>query len=260
MKPGVTGIRTFWIMDGVALRLEQLKREARREWKRRLRQAAARSPAEWRALSGAVAAGLLKVALIIALPFAVLVRGAVFIYQHGETSVWLALLVAAFLSTAVVTLYAVSLARRFTQRGGKGGRALIIPVAKWVALPLVLFYCSYSLLYLASVNAKSEPVRAYYRSVHPLLRLSLSTLILVDRDMLITDTGRQPEDYTRMGLPTKTRTRHYRQADGWIHAVDLRTSGRGVIKNRGMQLYFWLMGFDTRRHVGTADHLHVELN
>jgi hypothetical protein len=128
-----------------------------------------------------------------------------------------------------------------------------------VALPLVVFYCSYSLLYVASVNAKSAPVRAYYRALHPLLRISLSTLILVDRDMLITDTGRAPEDYTRMGLPTNTRTRHYRQADGWIHAVDLRTSGRGAIKNRGVQFYFWLMGFDTRRHVGTADHLHVEL-
>jgi len=26
-----------------------------------------------------------------------------------------------------------------------------------------------------------------------------------------------------------------------------------------MQLYFHLMGFRTLRHVGTADHLHVEL-
>ena len=136
----------------------------------------------------------------------------------------------------------------------------MLPVAKWVALPLVVFYCGDSLLYLASVNAKSEPVRAYYRSVHPLLRLALSTAILADRDILITDTGRLPEDYSRMGLPVNNRTRHYMQADGWIHAVDLRTTGRGVIKNRSLQLYFWLMGFETRRHVGTADHLHVELN
>src|SRR5439155_146962 len=102
--------------------------------------------------------------------------------------------------------------------------------------------------------------RAYSRSVHPLLRLALSTAILVDRDILITDTGRLPDDYARMGLLTNTRSRHYKQADGWIHAVDLRTTGRGVIKNRGVQFYFWLMGFDARRHVGTADHLHVELN
>ena len=251
-------------MDGIAVKLERLKREAAREWKRKwrqkLRQAAPATSAELRALAGAVAAGLLRIFLIIALPFAVLVRGSVFIYQHGQTSVWPAVLTAAFLSGGVVTAYAVWLARKFTSRGGRGGRALIMPLAKWVALPLVVFYCGYSLVYLASVNAKSEPVRAYYRSVHPLLRLALSTLILVDRDMLITDSGRLPEDYGRMGLPTNSRTRHYKQADGWIHAVDLRTTGRGVIKNRGVQFYFWLMGFETRRHVGTADHLHVELN
>ena len=251
-------------MDGIAVKLERLKREAAREWKRKwrqkLRQAAPATSAEWRALAGAVAAGLVRIFLIIALPFAVLVRGSVFIYQHGQTSVWLAVLTAAFLTGGVVTAYAVWLARKFTSRGGRGGRALIMPLAKWVALPLVVFYCGYSLVYLASVNAKSEPVRAYYRSVHPLLRLALSTLILVDRDMLITDSGRLPEDYGRMGLPTNSRTRHYKQADGWIYAVDLRTTERGVIKNRGVQFYFWLMGFETRRHVGTADHLHVELN
>lgn len=251
-------------MDAIAVKLERLKREARKEWKRKwrqkLRQAAPANAAEWRALALATLGGLAKIALIIALPFGVLVRGSVFIYEHGEAPVWVALLTAAFLTGGVITAYAVWLARKFTRAGGRHGRALIMPVAKWVALPLVVFYCSYSLLYLASVNAKSPPVRAYYRSVHPLLRLALSTLILVDRDMLITDTGRQPEDYTKMGMPTNTRTRHYKQPDGWIHAVDLRTSGRGWIKNRGVQFYFWLMGFDTRRHVGTADHLHVELN
>jgi hypothetical protein len=247
-------------MDGIAVKLERLKREARKEWKRKWRATTKATPAEWRALAGDVGLAILKVALIIVLPFAVLVRGSVFIYENGDTPVWVAVLTAAFLTGGVITAYAVWLARKFTKRGARGGRALIMPVAKWVALPLVLFYCSYSLLYLASVNAKDPPVRAYYHSVHPLLRLALSTLILVDRDMLITDTGRQPVDYTKMGLPENSRTRHYKQPDGWIHAVDLRTSGRGVIKNRGAQLYFWLMGFDTRRHVGTADHLHVELN
>jgi hypothetical protein len=251
-------------MDGIAVKLERLKREARREWKRKwrqkLRQAAPSTPAEWRALAGKVLRGLLKIALIIALPFAVLVRGSVFIYEHGTRSVLLAVLTAGLLTGGVITAYAVWIARRLMRRGVRGSRALVMPVAKWVALPLVLFYCGYSLLYLASVNAKSEPVRAYYRSVHPLLRLALSTAILVDRDILLTDTGRLPDDYTRMGLSTNTRSRHYKQADGWIHAVDLRTTGRGIIKNRGVQFYFWLMGFDTRRHVGTADHLHVELN
>jgi len=251
-------------MDGLAVKLERLKREAQKEWKRKwrkkVRQAAPASAAEWRALAAEAVRALFRIALIIALPFAVLVRGSVFFYEHGTTSVWLALLTAAILTCAVVTAYAVWLARKFTSRGGRGGRALIIPLAKWVALPLVVFYCGYSLVYIASVHAKSPPVRAYYGSLHPLLRLALSTLILVDRTILITDSGRLPEDYGRMGLPANSRTRHYKQADGWIHAVDLRTTGRGIIKNRGVQFYFWLMGFDTRRHIGTADHLHVELN
>ncbi|MEX2156803.1 MAG: hypothetical protein WD773_08185 [Gemmatimonadales bacterium] len=254
-------------MDGIALKLDRLKREARREWQRkwrqRWRQKAPSSAAEWRALAGDVLTGLLRVALIIALPFAVLVRGAVFIHEHGRAPVWAALLVAALLTAAVVTIYAVWVVRKFTTRGGREGRgrrALVVPLAKWVALPLVVFYCGYSLLYLASVNAKSQPVRAYYTSLHPLLRLALSTLILADRDILITDAGRQTEDYGRMGLPANSRTRHYRQKDGWVYAVDLRTAGRGELKNRSVQLYFWIMGFETRRHVGTADHLHVELN
>jgi len=248
-------------MDGgIALKLERLKREAQKEWKRKWRATTRATPAEWRALAGDVALAFLKLAVIIGLPFAVLVRGSVFIYEHGKTPVWLALLTAAFLTGAVITAYAVWLARKLGKRGVRSRRALVMPLAKWVALPLVLFYCTYSLVYLASVNAKSPPVRAYYHAVHPLLRLALSTLILVDNDMLITDMGREPEDYARMGLPVNSRTRHYKQADGWIHAVDLRTSGRGAIKNRGVQLYFWMMGFDTRRHVGTADHLHVELN
>ncbi|HET9387556.1 MAG TPA: hypothetical protein VFO67_20645 [Gemmatimonadales bacterium] len=247
-------------MDGFALKLERLKREARKEWKRKWRATAKATPAEWRAVAGDVALGFLKIGLIIVLPFGVLVRGSVFIYEHGHTPVWVAVLTAAFLTAGVITAYAVWLARKFTKAGGRSGRGLIVPVAKWVALPLVVFYCGYSLLYLASVNAKSAPVRAYYHSVHPLMRLALSTLVLIDRDMIITDMGRLPEDYAKMGLPTNTRTRHYKQADGWIHAVDLRTTGRGAIKNRGVQFYFWAMGFDTRRHVGTADHLHVELN
>ncbi|HXO84441.1 MAG TPA: hypothetical protein VN803_02840 [Gemmatimonadales bacterium] len=247
-------------MDGIAVKLERLKREAKKEWKRKWRATTKATPAEWRHLAGDVALAFLKVGLIIVLPFAVLVRGSVFIYEHGNTPVWVAVLTAAFLTGGVITAYAVWVARKFTKAGGRSGRALIMPVAKWVALPLVVFYCSYSLLYLARVNAKSPPVRAYYHAVHPLMRLALSTLMLVDRDMLITDTGRQPEDYAKMGMRANTRTRHYKQPDGWIHAVDLRTTGRGAIKNRGVQFYFWLMGFDTRRHVGTADHLHVELN
>jgi hypothetical protein len=123
----------------------------------------------------------------------------------------------------------------------------------------VVCWCGYALIYVASVNAKSEAVRAEYAATHPLLRVALATLILADGDLVITDLRRAAEDYPRMGLPVNERTRHYRQADGWAHAVDLRTLGRGGLRNRLVQGYFELMGFSTLRHTGTADHLHVQL-
>jgi hypothetical protein len=39
----------------------------------------------------------------------------------------------------------------------------------------------------------------------------------------------------------------------------VRTNGRSKATNLLVELYFILMGFETLRHVGTADHLHVAL-
>ena len=238
-------------------RLLELKAEVQRESAQRRKEAgnvtrpARRARAREIAIAIAVVAA--KVAVIVVLPFVVLVRTSVDAYRLQGFPVWLALLFGAVLTLLVVAAYAAWLSRAVT------GKARFVLMAKWVALPLVLGYCVYALAYVSEVNAKSQPVRAYYTSVHPLLRLALSTLILADGDMVITDMRREPDDYARMGLPENERTRHYRQRDGWVHAVDLRTAGQGAVKNRLVQLYFWMMGFRTLRHEGTADHLHVQL-
>lgn len=241
--------------DGFAARFEKLRREAAKEWKRRVKeqkQRGKRTPEEWRLVAVAVLQGLLRIVAIVALPFVVLVRGAVFFYYYGRVPSWIALLVAALLTVGLVTLYAASLLHTFT------GKRRVWLVAKWVALPLVVFYCGFSLLYLSRLNAKPD-VRAYYTSLHPLLRLALSTWILVDDKLVVTDMRRAREDYAKMGLAINETSLHYRQADGWVHAVDLRTANRGWFRNRLTQAYWWLMGFNTLRHVGTADHLHVDL-
>ena len=147
----------------------------------------------------------------------------------------------------------ILIARRFRRRAG------VPTVVKWAALPVVFTWCVYAAFYLSRVNVKSDAVRAYYSAVNPILRVALSTIVLVDPDLVVTDMGRVRANYRRMGLPVNDRTKHYRQRDGWVHAVDLRTRGRGEIRNRVVQLYFWSMGFSTLRHVGTADHLHVQL-
>jgi hypothetical protein len=193
-----------------------------------------------------------KVIAVLVLPFVVYVRTSVFFYQHGWPA-WLSIGAGMVLTIGVVALYATWLSRRFH------GQQRFALLAKWVAVPLALTWCLYAAFYLARVNAKSDEVHAYYSSVHPLLRVALSTVILVAPDLVITDMSRVPADYPRMGLPVNERTKHYVQSDGWVHAVDLRTRERGEMENRSVQLYFWLMGFSTLRHVGTADHLHVQL-
>ncbi len=195
---------------------------------------------------------LAKVVAIVTLPFIMHVRASVYLYEH-HVPTWLAILLAATVTSGIVAAYGVWLARRVS-RSARATR-----IVNWIALPLVAAWTLYSAFYLARVNAKTDAVRDYYSAVHPILRVALSTAILVDGDLVITDTRRDASDYGRMGLPVNDRTYHYQLSDGWVHAVDLRTIGRSAIKNRMVQFYFWTMGFSTLRHVGTADHLHVQL-
>ena len=239
--------------DSIAARREKPKREVRREWQTRLQSVRRSVRRLWRRETlAALLRAALKAIAVVALPFLVYVRASVYLYRHGANP-WIAILVAAFLTSGIVSGCVILIARRFRRR------ARVPTVVKWAALPVVFAWCVYAAFYLSRVNVKSDEVRAYYSSVNPILRVALSTIVLVDPDLVVTDMGRVPEDYRRMGLPVNERTKHYRQADGYVHAVDLRTRGRWEIRNRVVQFYFWSMGFSTLRHVGTADHLHVEL-
>jgi hypothetical protein len=196
---------------------------------------------------------VLTVAALAALPFAVLVRGSVMLYASYGWPSWLALLLAGTAMLLVIAAYGAWLVRRLT------GRMRLVLVTKWVAAPLVVGFCGHALLFLSRANVQAGPLQSEYHATHPLLRIALSTVILANGDLVVTDLSRIHADYARMGLPAFDATLHYPQRDGWVHAVDLRTSGRNEIANRLVQLYFRLMGFRTLRHVGTADHLHVEL-
>jgi hypothetical protein len=199
---------------------------------------------------------LRRAALLLALlvlPFVALLEGSTLLYASGRASTWVALLGGALLALLAVTALGAWASRALT------GRARVRFVASWVALPLIAVYLGHSLLFLSAVNAKSEDVRAYYTALHPLLRVAVSTLVLLDDGVVVTDMARTPADYGRMGLPTADWSMHYRQADGWVHALDLRTIGRGPVRNWLTGAYFRLLGFRVLRHVGTADHLHVSL-
>ncbi len=198
----------------------------------------------------------IKLFLLLALPFILLIRGAVYCHIHQAWSPWMALMGGALGAMVVLILYLSFLHGKFTGRmGGSGAlkrRAIIASI-------LVLGYCAHGLVFLSSNNAKGAEVQKEFTRLHPILRLGVSTLIFLDSNLMITDASRQPEDYRKMGLPTKTRSLHYPQRNGFVHAIDLRTQGHSEWRNTLLKGYFWMMGFQTLRHVGTADHLHVSL-
>ena len=105
--------------------------------------------------------------LVASLPFLALVKVAVVLYERGGFPSALALAGGVACTTLVVTAYAAWAWHRFT------GRVRLAIVARRVALPLVVAYSAYALVYLSAGNAKSPQVRAYYASLHPLLRVAL---------------------------------------------------------------------------------------
>lgn len=191
--------------------------------------------------------------LVLALPFGLLVRGALVASASWGWHAWVAVgfgaLLAALALSALTwwTLRKLSLEPSFRT------------VATRVGLPLVTVFCCFSLLYLSGSNAKSSAIREAYPHLHPVLRLAVGTVRLLDAGIVVTDIERGPTSYAAMRLPRPTRSFHYRQKDGTVHAIDLRTEGRSALRNRLVQLYFELLGFETVRHFGTADHLHVRL-
>lgn len=191
--------------------------------------------------------------VVVAGPFLVLVRTSVVGYRTLEWGTWGSLALGTSATVVVVGLLAGRLLKKTT------GKARYRVVLTRVALPLVLAYSVYGMIFLSASNAKSERIRNYYREVHPIFRLALATATLGDPGLVVTDLGRTPADYLAMGLPTREVSLHYRQVDGYVHAADLRTIGRPVWRTALLILYFRAMGFRTLRHVGTADHLHVSL-
>ena len=190
---------------------------------------------------------------LIALPFFILVRGAVLLYHDAGWPAWLALLGSGAAMIGVLALYGAVMTRRLT------GRMRFGWITRWVVLPLVVGFLVRGLLFLDRSHAQSESIRAEYRDTHPLLRMALATLDMADDKLVVTDMSRTSADYVRMGLPVLPHTMHGVQRDGWVHAVDIHTRGRGFLVNLFVATYFRAMGFRVLRHVGTADHLHVEL-
>ena len=199
---------------------------------------------------------LFTVALAI-LPFILLIRISVFVHVRYELSAYPCLFIGMISTTVVLFIY-FSILHGFLT--GTIGNYAGIKRRSIIAFLVVFLYGAHALFFFSSSNVKSQNLRAEYLQMHPLLRLSTSTLAHIDSKLILTDAERIPEDYKKMGLPTKGTSLHYKQKDGYVYALDLRVNDRSEARNFLMTAYFRLMGFKTLRHLGTADHLHVSLH
>ncbi|MDR9416069.1 MAG: hypothetical protein RI564_07285 [Gracilimonas sp.] len=191
---------------------------------------------------------------LVLLPFFLLIRTSVFLNVYYNLNAWVALTAGVIATVVLLSIYLLLFFRKFPNK------KLVFKVGLAASGILVFTYCMYGLLYLSSVNAKSDEIRNVYRSMHPILRVAVATTTLADGELVITDISRNPEDYTSMGLPVNQRSLHFPQPEsGYVHAIDLRTIGRSEFRNLLIQFSLEIMGFYTLRHTGTADHLHISI-
>lgn len=198
-----------------------------------------------------------KYLIIIALPFFALIRGAVYLHLEQKFTTWTALGVSILGTSLILFLYVLVLNAKITGKLKENTRSLKYKL--FLVLAILIGYCSYTLVFFSNSNAKTAQVREEFSSLHPFLRLGVGTIVFLDSDLLVTDFARQRSDYKKMGLKTNNNSLHYIQADGFAHALDLRTNGRSEMRNFLLETYFKMMGFGTLRHIGTADHLHISI-
>jgi len=194
----------------------------------------------------------MTISLVIA-PFFILIRTAVYLNLEQQWNAWGSL--AGGMGACVVFL---SLIFFFLFRKVKQKKAMVKLTLSSLSM-LVGGFIIYGLLYLNSVNAKSDAIQEVYSSLHPILRVAVASTTLAEQDLVITDIKRTQEDYISWGLTPLESSMHYEQPTGFVHAIDLRTIGHSELRNTTLEWGFKLMGFQTIRHVGTADHLHVAL-
>jgi hypothetical protein len=199
----------------------------------------------------------LTLLVLVLVPVPVMLRVAVFCYLRLNLNEWLSLGIGTVVSFLILFAFTMWVYKKWSQR--KKINATVRFRNLKIAGVVLGFYLIYGLIFISGTSAKSAEIRDQYTQLHPILRVATGTMLLFDRSLIITDLARTHDDYEKMGLGKKKKSLHYVQTDGYVHAVDLRTNGRADWKNSFVKLYFEALGFNTLRHIGTADHLHVSL-
>ncbi len=197
---------------------------------------------------------LIRLLFLISMPFIVLIRGAIYFHEVYFLAPSICILGSLGLTTFLLAIYFLFFYGKVTGTVGS------IRLKLGMAFLVVGVYSVHGLLFLSTKNVKHSKIQKDFRSLHPILRLSISTIIRFDPTLIITDSNRVPEDYRKMGMTSKRHSLHYKQSSGYVHAIDIRTNNRTFIRNVLIRGYFWMMGFNTLQHGGTGEHLHVSLS
>ena len=208
-------------------------------------------PARQRITAGRLLFWLLSFVALALLPFIVLVRTSLWLNLSMGWPPWPALVMGSLTVMALLVGYMAW-----------GGRMLfgvwLFNQVVWKGVVVaVSIFVLYSAMYISGANVKTAEVKATWLSLDPILRVATSFVVIADDELVVTDAARTPADYAQMGLPALENSKHYPQESGYVEAIDIRTRGRSEITNNAVRLFFWLCGFNTLRHVGTADHLHI---
>lgn len=198
---------------------------------------------------------IVKWLMILILPFIALIRGAIYFHDKGY-SPWFSIGGGAAMTIVLLVIY-LTVIRGFISPTLGGAKAFKRRGA--VAAFFIFGFCIHALFFISSSNLKNKNLSNEIRGLHPIVRLAVSTVIIFDKGLVITDATRKSSDYETMGLPTNERSLHFPQKDGYAYAIDLRTNSRSIGRNLLLQNYFRLMGFKTLKHTGTAPHLHISL-
>ena len=199
---------------------------------------------------------IIKWLFVLILPFVALIRGAVYFHSNYNMGPWISLAAGVFITVVLLILYMTVIHGMFSSTLGS---IRAFKRRTYIALLMLVGYCIHGLFFISSGNLKHSALSNELRELHPIVRMAVSTIIIIDKDLVITDASRKSSDYEKMGLPVNERSLHYPQKDGYAYAIDLRTRERSFTRNVLLQNYFRMMGFRTLKHTGTAPHLHISL-
>ena len=194
--------------------------------------------------------------MVLILPFVALIRGAIFVHHRYDNGPWISLAGGALLTVLILFIYMTVIHGMFSSTLGS---VRAFKRRFYVAVLMLAGYCIHALFFISSSNLKNQSLQSELRQLHPIVRVAVSTVIMIDPSLVITDASRSQSDYRDMGLPVNERSLHFPQKDGYAYAIDLRTRDRSALRNVLLQNYFRLMGFKTLHHGGTGPHLHISL-